>query len=173
MGEPAGGAMSAPLPAPEHRDGGRLFWVTTVIGWCIIAGAVLGALADRRDAQPLQLVRWVIGGALVHDLLWLPLVALVWVLLSRVARGGRLPRAVAWALATSAVLVAVAWPFVRGYGRQQGNPSLLPRNYAAGLVAYLAVIWVVALVIAVAGARRRAARRAKATPGAPAEELSG
>jgi len=163
--------MSTGLPAPEHRDGGRLFWVTTVVGWTIIAGAIVGAVSDHRDAQPLQLVRWVIGGALVHDLLWLPLVALAGVVLSRVARG-RPPRAIAWALATSAVLVVVAWPFVRGYGRQRGNPSLLPRDYAAGLAAYVAVIWIVALGIVAMGALRRSAARSRGRVASRDEELS-
>ena len=58
--------MRTPPPEPEHRDGGRLFWVTTAVGWIIIACAVVGALADRHDAQPLQLARWVIGGASVQ-----------------------------------------------------------------------------------------------------------
>jgi F0F1-type ATP synthase membrane subunit c/vacuolar-type H+-ATPase subunit K len=152
--------MSARLPDREHRDGGRLFWVTTGIGWAIIAGAVAGAVADRRDAQPLELVRWVIGAALVHDLLWLPLVAFAGVALTRITRR-RLPYAIAWALATSAVLVVVGWPFVRGYGRQRGNPSLLPRSYAQGVAAYLVVIWIVALAIVGLGALRRTVGRAR------------
>jgi hypothetical protein len=161
-----------PLPAPEHRDGGRRFWIATAVGWTIIAGAIAGAVADRRDAQPLQLVRWVIGGALVHDLVWLPVVALAGMALSRVARG-RLPRAIAWAAATSAVLVVVAWPFVRGYGRQRDHPSLLPRDHATGLAVYVAVIWIVALGITATGALARVAGRARRTSTQVDEELSG
>jgi hypothetical protein len=161
------------VSGPQHRDGGRLFWTTTALGWIIIAGAVVGAFSDRRDAQPSQLVRWVIGGALVHDLLWLPLVALAGVALTRATRG-RLPRVVAWALATSVVLILVAWPFVRGYGRQPGNPSLLPRDYAAGLAAYLAVIWLVVLGFMAVGALRKAATRRSLRPsGSSPEELTG
>jgi hypothetical protein len=161
------------VSGPEHRDGGRLFWTTTALGWIIIAGAVVGAFSDRRDARPLQLVRWVIGGALIHDLLWLPLVALAGVALTRATRG-RLPRVVTWGLATSVVLVIVAWPFVRGYGRQRGNPSLLPRNYAAGLAAYLALIWLVVLGFLVVGALRRAATQHPREPsGSPPDELTG
>jgi hypothetical protein len=161
------------VSGPEHRDGGRLFWTTTVLGWIIIAGAVVGAFSDRRDAQPFQLVRWVIGGALIHDLLWLPLVALGGVALTRATRS-RLPPVVAWALATSVVLILVAWPFVRGYGLQPGNPSLLPRNYAAGLAVYLVVIWLVVLGFMAVGALRRAAARRSLRPtGSPPDELGG
>jgi hypothetical protein len=146
-------------PERQHRDGGWLFWASTAVGWCIIGAAVVGAWSDRRDARPGQLARWVLGGAIAHDLLWLPLVALVGTVLTRLARG-RLPWPVTWALATSAVMLAVAWPFVRGYGRQAGNPSLLPRNYGAGVLVYLAAIWLVALgLVAARTTRRRAAAR--------------
>ena len=74
--------------------------------------------------------------------------------------------------ATSAVLAVVAWPFVRGYGRQPGNPSLLPRNYAAGLVVYLAAIWTVALAIVGVGLAVRAVRRSRSNAEPPSEELN-
>jgi hypothetical protein len=66
----------------------------------------------------------------------------------------------------------VAWPFVRGYGRQPGNPSLLPRNYAAGLAAYLAAIWTVALAIVGIGLAVRAVRRSRSDVAPPSEELN-
>jgi hypothetical protein len=139
---PAG--PTTPARQLEHRDGGRLFWIATAVGWAVMAGAVIGAFGDRRDAQPIVLARWLVGSALLHDLLWLPIVAVVGVVLARVGRGGRVPGPVRWAVATSAVLVLIAWPFVRGYGRNRGNPSLLPRNYAHGLVAYLVLTWLLA-----------------------------
>jgi len=145
----------------EHRDGGRVFWVTTAIGWAVMAAAVIGALGDRRDAQPTVLARWLVAGAVLHDLLWLPVVALVGAGLARIARGSRVPAAVRWAIATSAVLALIAWPFVRGYGRNRGNPSLLPRNYAHGLVAYLALTWLLAGVALGVG-RWRAGRTRQA-----------
>ena len=145
--------------AVGHRDGGRVFWIMTAIGWTVMAGAVVGAVADRRDAQPTVLARWLVGGALLHDLLWLPIVAVIGAVLARAGRSGRVPAPVRWAIATSAVLVLIAWPFVRGYGRNRGNPSLLPRNYAHGLVAYLLLTWVLA-GLALAVGRWRARRRA-------------
>ena len=150
MSEPTSEATRGPGEAPAaaadvgHRDGGRVFWITTAIGWSVMAGAVIGAVGDRRDAQPTELARWLVGSALLHDLLWLPLVAVVGAVLARAGRGGRVPIAVRWAIATSAVLILIAWPFVRGYGRNRGNPSLLPRNYAHGLLAYLVLTWLLA-----------------------------
>jgi hypothetical protein len=144
------------MSTEPHRDGGAVFWVATAVGWTVIAAAVVGVLSNSHDTQPADLVRWVIGGALVHDFLWLPLVALVGTALARATRG-RVPGPVRWALATTAVLAVVSWPFVRGYGRQAANPSLLPRNYAAGVGVYVAVVWGVALLLMVIGtvARRR------------------
>jgi hypothetical protein len=156
--------MSAPLPAPEHRDGGRAFWIGTAVGWTVMAVAVLGAVADRRDTRPADLLRWVVAGALLHDLVWLPIVGLAGLGVARLLRG-RTPRVVRWALASSAVLVIVAWPFVRGYGRRADNPSVLPRSYGWGLAAYLLVVWVIAAgVLLVAAARRR---RGGAPPSSP------
>ncbi|HLM63340.1 MAG TPA: hypothetical protein VK306_03495 [Acidimicrobiales bacterium] len=47
-------------------------------------------------------------------------------------------------------------PFVRGYGRNAGVPSLLPRNYATGLLAALALTWLLAASWIALGRRRRA-----------------
>ena len=138
------------MSTERHRDGGAVFWVATAVGWTVIAVAVIGVLSNSHDTQPSDLVRWVIGGALVHDFLWLPLVALIGTALARATRG-RVPGPVRWALATTAVLAVVSWPFVRGYGRQAANPSLLPRNYAAGVGVYVAVVWGVALLLVVIG----------------------
>lgn len=184
MSEPTSEASGLPGEAPAgaaevgHRDGGRVFWITTAVGWSVIAGAVIGAFADRRDAQPTVLARWLVSSALLHDLLWLPIVAVVGAVLARAGRGGRVPAAVRWAVATSAVLMLIAWPFVRGYGRNRGNPSLLPRNYAHGLLAYLLLTWLLAgLTLAVGrwrAGRRRAAPEREAEPGSepqPATEV--
>ena len=148
----------------EHRDGGRLFWTMTAVGWSVMAGAVIGAFGDCRDAQPTVLARWLVGSAILHDLAWLPVVAIAGAVLARASRD-RLPSAIRWALATSAVFAVIAWPFVRGYGRSRGNPSLLPRNYAHGLIAYLVVIWLLAGIVLAVGRRRT--RRAEEVEQSP------
>ena len=48
------------------------------------------------------------------------------------------------------------------YGRNPTVPSLLPRNYALGLITYLAAVWLTAIAIALGAsvaARRRGGRR--------------
>ncbi len=128
----------------QHRDGGWVFWSSVVVGWAVIGFAVRGLLQQRALTTPVNFAVYVVGGAVVHDGVWIPIVLLAGVGLSRILPAGA-RRPVLWAAATSGVLTLIAWPFVRGYGRRPDNPSLLPRNYERGLLAYLAVTWVVAL----------------------------
>ena len=49
----------------------------------------------------------------------------------------------------------IGWPFLRGYGRRVDVPSALQRNYAHGLLAYVGVIWVLAVVATIVDRRRK------------------
>jgi hypothetical protein len=60
------------------------------------------------------------------------------------------------ALLITAVLTAGAWPLIRGYGRNPGVPSYLSRIYATGLLAALALTWILAATWIVLGRRNRA-----------------
>jgi hypothetical protein len=129
-----------------------------VLGVPVMAYAVRGALVDAADTHPAELARWIVGLALLHDLALVPLVLAAGVILRR-----RVPPRV-WppvraALLASAVLVAVGWPFVGGYGRSPGVPSLLPRDYATGLALGLLVVWLVAATWIGVGALLRRRRR--------------
>jgi hypothetical protein len=120
-----------------------------------MAYAVRGALMDRGGTNPSQLIRWVIGGALVHDLFVAPIVTGVALILAW--------RAPAWwgkplaaAAALTAIVVLFSWPVLRGYGRHPGNSSTLPHNYTANLAVVLGAVWVVTLtVIGIRAVRRR------------------
>jgi len=151
-----GDDTAAPAPPPadhdRHDDGGPVFWVATAIGWAIILIGVRTGLRDR-ELEPWSLAKWVGGGLLLHDLAWLTLVAIIGVVLAYLLRG-RVPVVLGWALATTAVLTIIAWPFVRGYGRRADVPSALQRNYAQGLLAYIAVTWLLALIVYVIGRLR-------------------
>lgn len=138
--------MTAAAP-PGHAG----LWVGLAVGGPVIAFGVAGAVGDAASTHPAELARWVVGGALVHDLVLAPIVLAVSWLVGRVGRGrARRPALgpLRWAMATSAVLVLFAWPFVRGYGRNPGVPSLLNRDYGAGLAAYLVAVWAVAAIAA-------------------------
>jgi hypothetical protein len=118
-----------------------------VLGVPIVAFGVRGVLVDAVDTHPGELTRWLVGTALVNDLLLVPLVLVV----GAVGRHLTPPRAwpaVRAGLLVSGVLCLVSWPFLRGWGRDPTNPSLLARDYGLGLLVAQAVVWLlVALIV--------------------------
>jgi hypothetical protein len=135
--------------------------VGAVAGVPVMAYGVWGLLHDGQRTRPADAVRWIVGSVVVHDLIALPL--LLGVSLALVRPLPSWTRAtVRTGLAVSAVLAAVAWPEIAGYGEDPTNPSLLPRDETAGLLAYLAAVWVVVGLVLVR--RLRAPREAGAPP---------
>ncbi|HEY4377888.1 MAG TPA: hypothetical protein VGM93_12055 [Acidimicrobiales bacterium] len=129
--------------------------VGLLFGLPLMIIGVHGALVDSRSTHPAELARWVIGAAVVHDALLVPLVLGVGKALHLLIRSDRWWRPLRWALFATGCAALVAWPFVRGYGRNPTVPSLLPRNYAEGLAAIVGVIAGLAVTWAsVAGVRR-------------------
>ena len=119
--------------------------VGAVIGVPLMAYGAWGAWHDPR-AQATEAARWVVGVAVVHDAVWLPVSAVVAALvIARLPATARGP--VAAAAALTAVLVAVAWPYASRYGANPTVPSLLVRDVATGTAAYVAAVWVVALAV--------------------------
>lgn len=156
--------MTAPA-APETTSRRGLL-VGLVLGLPVLAYGVGGVVVDAARTHPGELARWMVGANLANDLLVVP-AALVVGRVGRRLTPDRWWPVVRGGLVASGVLVLVAWPFVRGYGRDPANPSLLPRDYGAGLVAALAVVWlVVAATTVVVVLRGR--RRGPAAPGEPA-----
>lgn len=137
----------------RHAHAGSGLWIGLAAGVPIMARGVIGVFEGSGRTHPGELARWIVGSAIVHDLVLLPFVAGVAVATRRLVAVQTWP-VVRWALMTSGVVVLVAWPFVRGYGRRAGNPSLLPRDYGTGVAVALGITWVVALVL-VALSRRR------------------
>lgn len=125
----------------DHAGPGR--WIGLALGVPFIAWGVRGIVLDSGETHPAELGRWIVGSAVVHDGVLLPVVSMVAVVARRLTPSRAWP-AVRWALATTAVVALVAWPFVRGYGRRPDNPSLLPRSYGTGVVVALAAVWLVA-----------------------------
>lgn len=149
-------ADSERLERHEHRAG-PAFWITAVMGWALIAVGIRGVLSHRIDARPGQLARFVVGGALIHDLLVAPVVILLGVALARVVRG-RARAVVQGALVVSAMLALFSYPLVRAYGKAARNPTSLPHNYAANLAVILGLVWAVAAVLVIVR-MRKAGRR--------------
>jgi hypothetical protein len=142
--------------APVSDAPGRGLWVGLALGIPLMAWGARGALAAAARVHPAELARWIVGAALVHDLVVLPVTLALGLALRRIVPAVAWPP-VRWALAASAVVTAVAWPFVRGYGRTPSVPSLLDRPYGSGLLTLLGLIWLAAPIwIAIRIARRGA-----------------
>lgn len=141
-------------PTPDdHHPAGPLFWVSAALGWAVVAWGVRGILLNSLDTRPSNLARFVVGGALLHDLLVAPVVVLAGVLVAR-AVPGRARAVVQGALAISAIVALFSYPLVRAYGLATNNPTSLPHNYAANLLVVLGVVWAVAAGLVIARLRR-------------------
>jgi hypothetical protein len=130
-----------------ERDRGALFWVSAAVGWAVIAWGVRGALHHRIDTRPMQLVRWMAEGIVLHDFLFAPVVLAGGVVIARTVRG-RWRAPVQAALLISGVVALFAYPEVRDYASAQHNPSSLPHNYTANLLIVVGAVWVGAAVVA-------------------------
>ena len=126
------------------RPAGPRFWITAAVGWAVIGWGVFGIFSNSLDTRPANLAKFVVGGALLHDLLIAPVVIVAGVLLARsVPARARGP--VQAALAVSAIVALFAWPLVRAYGLAANNPTSLPHNYGRNLLVILGVVWAVAV----------------------------
>jgi hypothetical protein len=124
------------------RPAGARFWITAAVGWGVIGWGVYGIFSNRLDTRPANLARFVVGGALQHDLLVAPMVILAGVLVAR-AVPGRARGPVQAALVVSGIVALFSWPLVRAYGLAANNPTSLPHNYGLNLLIVLGVVWAV------------------------------
>ncbi len=125
-----------------HRPG-PLFWISAVAGWAVIGFGLRGIFEHSLDTRPANLARFVVGGALLHDLVVAPLVILAGVVVAR-AVPGRGRAVIQAALAISGIVALFSYPLVRAYGLAANNPTSLPHNYARNLLVVLGVVWAVA-----------------------------
>lgn len=157
-----------PLRRTVHRDDDldpRWFWPALVVGGAVsLYGTV--RIAESFVDTP-TFVRWLIGLALVHDLVVAPAVAVVGWVAHRLLPAWA-ARIVVPALAVAAVVTLFAWPLVRGYGARP-SPSHLPRDYVDGLTVILVLVAVAAAgALVTAAVRRRRGSRARSDLPTPA-----
>lgn len=127
--------------------------VLTTLGLAMLAFGVLGLLRHADETRPLDALTFLLGGLVLHDGLWAPVVMVGGVVLARVVPR-RFRPTVQGALLVSAALTLVAIPPWTGRGRLANNASILPQDYGAGLLTALAVVWAVAAVLLVRAAVR-------------------
>ena len=149
------------LPETTSRRG---LLVGLAVGLPVIAYGVRGMLVDADRTHPAELARWIVGAAVVNDALVVPLAMGAAWLAHRITPARAWPPVRSVLLATGVVLL-VAWPFVRGYGRDPTIPSLLDRNYAVGVAAAIGATWIavavwiaVSIALAIVVGRRRGRR---------------
>jgi len=149
------------LPETTSRRG---LLVGLAVGLPVIAYGVRGMLVDTDRTHPAELARWIVGAAVVNDALVVPLAMGAAWLARRITPARAWPPVRSGLLATG-VMLLVAWPFVRGYGRDATIPSLLERNYAVGVAAAIGLTWVavavwtaVSIAVAIVVRRRRGRR---------------
>ena len=143
--------MSTPDPRPAAPETTSLrgLLVGLALGLPIIAVGVRGALVDAARTHPAELARWIVGAAVVNDLVVVPVVlGIGWA--GRRIVPCRLWPTVRAGLLVSGVLALVAWPFVRDYGIDPANPSLLPRDYGGGLAGSIGLVWLAVAVVCAA-----------------------
>ena len=120
--------MSDQNDAP--REHGPAFWIAFVVGSGIMAFGVRGILTNAAASDPATVFGWIVGGDLLHDFFLVPLVLIAGAVLARIVpEPWRTP--VRAGLISSALVVAIAWPALRGYGRARvpDNTSVQPLDY--------------------------------------------
>jgi hypothetical protein len=163
-----GDTTRRPLSTPEY---GPRFWIAFALGSVLIAFGVIGLVGDLGARGAADVAAWLAGANIVEDLALAPLACLVGALVARVLpEPWRAP--VRAALLATGVVVLVAFPALRGYGRDHvpDNLSVDPLNYATATATVLAVVWAVAAAWTVArilrcpSCRRSCGRRSDLAP---------
>jgi hypothetical protein len=131
-------------PGTEHRTS---FLVGVALGGPLLAFATFELVTEAGSKGAIAVGRWLVGANLVHDFALAPAVCVIgWLLVRELPRALRAPAGAA--MIASGVLLIVAFPVLRGYGRDQvpGNPTVQPLNYASATLTVLGVVWGVCAV---------------------------
>jgi hypothetical protein len=146
MGDPFG------CPVTERR--GVAHWIGLACGGAVIVYGTLGLVHHASNAALQQVVTWMFGADLLHDLVIAPLVCLVGLTAARWT-----PAAWRWpvraGLVTSTLVLAVGYPVLRGFGRHRvpNNRSVLPLDYTSAVATVLAVVWALVTIWGIASWR--------------------
>ena len=152
--------IESPTPLPSHQRAGVGFWLSAAAGWVVIGIGLRGIFEHSLDTRPANLAKFVVGGALLHDLLIAPLILLAAVALARKVPD-RARAIVTAALVVTGVVALFSYPLVRAYGLAANNPTSLPHNYAVNLMVVLGIVWAVAAAVLVVRLRKGRPVRAR------------
>lgn len=139
--------------APEEAGHRALFWIGLVVGWVAIVIGLFGILDHPHSADPINVLRLLIGLNIVNDALVIPVVLLLALVVRRFMPRWLLMPAQVW-LIISGVVTLYAFPLVRSYGKSKVNPSQLPFNYSHNLLIVLGCITLLCLGLALRSRRQ-------------------
>jgi hypothetical protein len=123
---------------------GRGFWIGLALGTPLMLYGVVGLVDQTRWSRSFGVARWFGGGILLHDLVLVPtMIGVVWVIGRATPSPVHTPLRVA--VLASALVVAIGWPGLRGYGNRPDNATIHPLDYTSGVLTVLALVWAVAL----------------------------
>jgi hypothetical protein len=122
------------------------------LGVAAMTYAVYGSLTEDSE-HAVGHGLFLVGVVIAHELVLMPIAIGVGWLIARWLPGWS-RGAVAGGLYASAVVAAIALPFVLGVGRTIDNPSKFPLNYGRGLLMVLGVVWLAVAVVVLLRRRR-------------------
>ncbi len=129
--------MTAPTTEETHY--GITFWVAVVVAIGLIAVGV-STMVDRGTSAVFNVGLFTVLSDLAHDLVLLPVVAVLALALRRVDVQWRAP--IGAALGWTLVVMIVSVPLIGAFGRTPNNPSVLPLDYSTAVPTALGIGWV-------------------------------
>jgi hypothetical protein len=144
----------------------KSFWPAMVVGAAVATYGVVGMLDAFPDfARRASFAKWVIGAALIHDLVLVPVVAVIGLATARLVPH-RWRQPVRFALMGTGITLLIAFHPLRGSAAGRvDNPSIQPLSYGTAVATVLGVVWLIAAVWALLSARRAGPDGTGVTPG--------
>lgn len=141
------------MTGPADERPGAPFWVGLTVGWMAIGFGLLGIFDHPSAANPVKVLRLMVGLNIANDAVVVPVVLVLAVIVRRWAPGWLVMPIQVWCI-VSGVVCVYAYPLVRHFGGRADNPSLLPHDYANNLLIVLGGITAVCCALAAASWRR-------------------
>ena len=150
----------------ENETNSVRFWCFFVVGGAVTLYGLHGLIKVLNGITSHEFLKWFVGADLAHDLIVAPVACLVGVIIARLVPASARAQVRAGIFAT-AVIVAIAWAPLHGYGRAnaRGNSSVEPLNYATAVLTVLVVVWALAAGWFAVEALRRPRRRSRTERG--------
>ena len=127
------------LEETEDRPGVG-FWIGLALGTPVMIYGAYELVQQAGWPRTIDVARWLGSGLLLHDLVLVPIVlGVVWAIGRIASPSVRNPLRVG--VLGSALIVAVAWPALRGYGHRPDNTTVHPLDYQSAVLTALAILW--------------------------------